>query len=61
MGIYDTKGERLLGNPDTIYKASLLKVLKGSFDYGIVKIREDRMLGEFRLVPDERFEEILAD
>ena len=29
LGIYDTKGEHLPGNPDTIYKANLLEVLEG--------------------------------
>ena len=61
LGIYDTKGEHLSGNPDTIYKEDLLKVLEGAFNYGTVTVRGSRMRGEFRLVRENRFEEILAD
>ena len=50
-----------MGNSDTIYKKDLLNVLEESFNYGTVKVSGSRMRGEFRLVRENMFEEILAD
>ena len=60
LGIYDTKGENLVGNRDTRYKKSLLKALEGAFNCGTVRVRGSRIRGEFRLVLDGRFEEVLS-
>lgn len=39
--IFETKGEHLLGNPDTEYKRKVLKALEGVFNaVGTVKLRE---------------------
>lgn len=61
LGIYDTKGENLMDNRDTKYKESLLGTLEGVFNCGTVRMRGGRISGEFRLVLDGRFNEILAD
>lgn len=60
LGIYDTKGENLVGNRDTAYKERLLETLESAFDCGMARVRDGRMRGEFRLVLDGRFNEILA-
>ncbi len=61
LGIYDTKGEQLEGNLDTKYKESLLKTLQGAFDCGKVRVNGFNMRGEFRLVFDGQFDEILVE
>ncbi len=61
LGIYDTKGEHLVGNLDTKYKEDVLKTLEGAFDCGNVKINGNRLQGEFRLVLDGEFAEIMVD
>ena len=61
LGIYDTKGEHLVGNLDTTYKAEVLKTLEGAFDCGNVKINGNSLQGEFRLVLDGEFAKIMAD
>lgn len=60
LGIYDTKGEQLEGNLDTKYKGSLLKTLQGAFDCGKVRVNGFNMRGEFRLVFDGQFDEVLV-
>lgn len=60
LGIYDTKGENLIDNRDTKYKESLLEALEDAFDCGTVRVSGGRIRGEFRLVFDGRFNEILA-
>ena len=60
LGIYDTKGEHLVGNPDTEYKKDVLKTLEDAFNCGMVTVSGNRMSGEFRLVLDNKFPEILA-
>ena len=60
LGIYDTKGKHLVGNLDTEYKKDVFEVLEGAFNCGTVKIRGNRIRGEFKLVVDGKFEEVLA-
>lgn len=60
LGIYDTKGDHLADSRDTKYKEDLLKALEGAFDCGTVRVRGGRIRGEFRMVFEGRFEEILA-
>ena len=60
LGIYDTKGGHLNNNLDTEYKKSVLRTLEGMFNCGTVKVH-GRMHGEFRLVFEDKFEEILVD
>ena len=59
LGIYDTKAE-YLDNPDTRYKKEVLKTLEDTFNCGTVTIRGSRLRGEFRLVFEGKFEEILS-
>ena len=59
MGIYDTKSE-YLDNLDTKYKGEVLKTLEDAFNCGKVTIRGSRIRGEFRLVFEGKFEEILS-
>ena len=61
LGIYDTKGEHLVSNLDTTYKAEVLKTLEDAFDCGNVKINGNRLQGDFRLVLDGEFAEIMTD
>ena len=61
LGIYDTKGEYLMGNLDTEYKKAVLETLEGAFNCGKVTVRGKHMSGEFRLVSEGRFEEVLVD
>lgn len=60
LGIYDTKGEHLEGSQDTMYKKDVFEALEGAFNCGKVTIHGSRMRGEFRLVFEDKFEEILA-
>ena len=60
LGIYDTKGEHLVGNLDTEYKKDVLKTLEDAFNCGMVTVNGNRMNGKFRLVLDNKFPEILA-
>ena len=59
LGIYDTKGGHLDSNQDAEYKSEVLKALEDAFNCGTVRVR-GRMHGEFRLVLEGRFEEILT-
>lgn len=61
LGIYDTKGDHLADGQDAKYKEELLKALEEAFDCGTVRVHGGRIRGEFRLVFEGRFEEILAD
>ena len=61
LGIYDTKGAQLEGNLDTKYKESLLETLQGAFDCGKVRVNGFNMRGEFRLVFDGQFDEVLVE
>ena len=61
LGIYDTKGEQLKDNPDTRYKSDVFNVLEDAFNCGNVTINGNRMRGEFSLVFDDKFEEVLAE
>lgn len=60
LGIYDTKGDHLADGGDAKYKEDLLKALEEAFDCGTVRVRGGRIRGEFRLVFEDRFEEILS-
>ena len=60
--IFETKGEHLSGNPDTVYKRRVLETLESSFNYGTMTVRDGPAKGTFRIVstPTE-FAEALGD
>ena len=48
--VFETKGEHLLGNPDTEYKRRVLDTLENAFNCGRMTIRDGPAKGTFRLV-----------
>ena len=60
--IFETKGEHLSGNPDTVYKRRVLETLESAFNYGTMTVRDGPAKGTFRIVasPTE-FAEALGD
>ncbi len=60
--VFETKGEHLRDNPDTVYKRKVLETLERAFHVGRMQIHDGPAKGTFRLVFDEaEFPETLAD
>ena len=51
--VFETKGEHLMGNPDTEYKKRVLETLESAFNCGTMTVREGPAKGTFRLVFNE--------
>ena len=51
--VFETKGEHLMGNPDTEYKRRVLETLESAFNCGRMTIRDGPARGTFRLVFNE--------
>ena len=61
LGIYDTKGPHLSGNPDTTYKRTLFSTLEKEFNCGTVRVNGRLIRGEFRLVFEGGFDAVLSE
>ena len=48
--VFDTKGEQLRGNDDTVYKERLFGLLEGAFNAGQMKVSEGPAHGTFKIV-----------
>ena len=60
--VFETKGEHLRDNPDTVYKRKVLETLERAFHVGRMQIHDGPAKGAFRLIfHDSEFPEALAD
>ena len=60
--VFETKGEHLRDNPDTVYKRKVLKTLEQAFNVGRMQVRDGPAKGTFRLIFDEaEFPQALAN
>ena len=60
--VFETKGEHLRDNPDTVYKRKVLETLERAFNVGRMQIHDGPAKGTFRLIfNDAEFPEALAD
>ena len=60
--VFETKGEHLRDNPDTVYKRKVLETLERAFHVGRMQIHDGPAKGTFRLIfHDAEFPEALAD
>ena len=60
--VFETKGEHLVGNPDTEYKKRVFETLESAFNVGRMKVCDGPTKGTFRLVfTDAVFPTLLAN
>ncbi len=59
--VFETKGEHLKDNPDTVYKQKVLETLQNAFNCGSMTVKDGPAKGTFRLVFNrEEFPEAMA-